>query len=85
MHDISAWHEKGEILSIGFRLDLRENITSITPALCKAAATLNCVLFVPGQKVMFSPNIFELKQYILKSNAAKFVSDPEGFLDELGE
>jgi len=43
------------------------------------------VLFVPGQKVMLNPNVFELKQYILKSNAAKFVSDPEGFLNGLSD
>ncbi|MDD8058552.1 hypothetical protein [Shewanella metallivivens] len=85
VHDISVWHEEGEILSIGFRLDLRENIISIMSALCEAATSLNCVLFVPGQKVILNPNVFELKQYILKSNAAKYVNDPEGFLNGLSE
>ncbi|MFN3769324.1 MAG: hypothetical protein ACK4TD_13210 [Ectopseudomonas guguanensis] len=85
VHDISVWHEEGKIFSIGFRIDLRENITSVTSALCKAATTLNCVLFIPGQKAILNPNIFELKQHILKSNAAKFVSDPEVFLNELRE
>ncbi len=85
VHDISVWHEEGQIFSIGFRLDLRENISNLMSALCNAATILNCVLFVPGQKVMFKPNVFELKQYILKSNAAKFVSDPEGFLNGLSE
>ena len=85
VHDISVCFEEGEIFSIGFRLDLRENIISIMSALCEAATALNCVLFVPGQKVMLNPNVFELKQYILKSNTAKFVSDPEGFLNGLSE
>ena len=84
-HDISVWHEDGDILSIGFRIDLRENITNIMSTLCKAAITLNCVLFIPGQKAMLNPNVFELKQYILKSNAAKFVKDPESFLKEFRE
>jgi hypothetical protein len=70
---------------IGFRLDLRENVTSIMSALCEAARVLNCVLFVPGQKAMLTPNVFELMQYFLKSNAAKFLKDQEGFLNELGE
>ena len=85
VHDISVWHGEGKIFSIGFRLDLRENITSILSALCEAASALNCMLFVPGQKVILNPNVFELKRYILKSNAAKFVSDPEGFLNGLNE
>ena len=85
LHDISVWHEEGEIFSIGFRLDLRENITSIMSALCDAASVLNCVLFVPEQKVMLNPSVFELKHYILTSNAAKFVSNPEGFLHEFSE
>lgn len=80
VHDINVWCEKGEILSIGFRLDLRENIKSIMPALCAVAASLNCVLFVPGQKIIINPNVFELKRCILKSDAAKFARDPEGSL-----
>ena len=84
-HDISVWHEDGEFFSIGFRLDLRENVTGIMSALCEAAKELNCVLFVPGQKVMLNPNVFELKQFVLKSNAARFVSDPESFLNGLSE
>lgn len=80
VHDISVWYEEGKILSIGFRLDLRENIAGIISLLCEAASALNCVLFVPGQKIMLAPNIFELKQYIVKSNAAKFVRNPKGFL-----
>jgi len=85
VHDISVWYEEGKIFSIGFRLDLRENVSSIILKLCGAAKVLDCVLFVPGQKVMIEPNSFVLQQYILKSNAAKFVSDPEGFLRSLSD
>lgn len=82
-HDISVGHEDGIIMSIGFRLDLRENVTGLISALCDAAISLNCVLFIPGQKIMFKPNMFELKRYILNSNAAKFVHDPEQFLNDV--
>lgn len=82
-HDISVCHGDGIIFSIGFRLDLRGNVTSLISALCDAAISLSCVLFVPGQKVMFKPNMFELKRYILNSNAARFVQDPERFLNDL--
>ncbi len=85
VHDISIWHEDDEIFSIGFRLDLRESVTSIMSALCQAASVLNCVLFIPGQKVILTPNVFELKRYVLNSNAAKFVSDPKGFLNGSSE
>ena len=33
-----------------------------------------------GQRIIIKPNVFDLKKSILKSNAAKFVSDPEKFL-----
>lgn len=82
-HDIAVWVEDGKVSSVGFRLDLRENINGIASALCDAAVAINCVLFVPGQQVAFKPNIFQLKQCILKSNAAKLVGDHEGFLNDL--
>jgi hypothetical protein len=82
-HDISIWREEGAITSICFRLDLREPITKLLMALVEAANKLNCLLFIGGQKVMIKPNIFELKKYILKSNARSFVSDPESFLKDL--
>ena len=84
-HDISVWEEEGVITSIGLRIDLRENITSLMTGFCDASIKLNCVLFIPGQEVMFKPNVFELKQYIFKSNAAKYVSDPYGYLNELSK
>lgn len=85
VHDIHVWREEDGIFSIGFRIDLRENITSIMLAICEAAVKLNCVLFIPGQKVIFAPNVFELKQYLLESNAAKFIANPDIFLNGLSD
>jgi hypothetical protein len=82
-HDINIWHEEGLIFSIGFRLDLRENVAGLMNSLVNSAIELNCVIFIPGQHVLFKPNVFELKQYVLKSNAARFVKDPEAFLNEI--
>ncbi len=84
-HDISIWHEEDIVFSIGYRLDLRENIVSLMNSLVNSAIELNCVIFVPGQHALFKPNVFELKQYILKSNAARFVKDPKAFLNEISE
>lgn len=84
-HDINVWNEEGIITSIELRLDLREDITSIMIAFCEASTFLNCVLFIPGQHVMFKPNVFELKQCIMKSNAAKFVKHPQKFFNDLSK
>ena len=82
-HDINVWNEEGVITSIVLRLDLRENITDIMVGFCEASSQLSCALFIPGQHLMFKPNIFQLKQCIVKSNAVKFVKDPQEFLNDL--
>lgn len=82
-HDINIWHEEGLIFSIGFRLDLRENVAGLMNSLVNSAIELNCVIFISGQHVLFKQNVFELKQYVLKSKAARFVKDPEVLLNEI--
>jgi len=74
IHDISVWHEEGIIESMGFRLDLREDIKDITNSLIAAAEKLNCYLFLPEQRVIFKPNMFAFIQYVRQSGAAKFVT-----------
>jgi hypothetical protein len=83
-NDISVWRDDANVSSIDFRLDLRENDVSLMNSLVNSAISLNCVLFIPGQRVVIKPNIFELKKYILKSSAAKYVKDPEAFLNNVG-
>jgi hypothetical protein len=83
IHDIHVWHENGLVFSIGFRLDLREKVTSIMGALIEAAKELDCVFFAPSQKTIFEPNMFAFTQCIRKSGAAKFAKDPMGYLDEI--
>ncbi len=79
-HDIHVWQEDDEIFSIGFRLDLSVKINELMLTLVSVAIKLNCVFFIPGQYIIFQPNVFQLKKYILNSNAAKFIKDPEAFL-----
>jgi hypothetical protein len=79
-HDISAWYEDNLLVSLGLRIDMREPIDKLLVQIITAAQELNCQLFIQGQRIIIKPSIFDLKKSILKSNAAKFVDDPEGFL-----
>jgi len=85
VHDISVWNEEDVIESIGFRLDLRKDFRDIAKQLMTAAEALGCYFFIPGQKVIFKPDMVALIQYIRQSNAAKFVTDPHGYLDEVSK
>jgi hypothetical protein len=82
-HDISAWYEGGSVVSIGFRIDIRESINELLSQLVGAAQKLNCQFFITGQQKIIEPNIFELKTCILKSIAAKFVNNPIEFLKDV--
>ncbi len=84
-HDISAWYEGEVVVSIRFRIDLRESINELIISLVGAANKLNCMLFLTGQQILINPNVFELKKYILKSNAAKFVQNPVDFLKDVDD
>ena len=81
-NDISVWREGAKVSSIDFRLDLRESSIGLMNSLVDSVISLNCALFIPGQEVVIKPNIFELKKYILKSSAAKYVKNPEAFFNE---
>ncbi|WP_299775891.1 hypothetical protein [uncultured Pseudoteredinibacter sp.] len=85
VHDISVWFDEGKIFSIGFRLDLREQIRELVNKIISAAEKLDCYFFVPGQKIIFKPDFISFIQYARQSNAAKFVNDPMKCLDEVAE
>lgn len=82
--DIQVWYENGIIESITIRLDLRNEISSLMTKVVNLANELNCDLFIPGGGKIIKPNIFELNKAASESNAAKFLKDPEGFLDGIG-
>ncbi len=49
----------------------------------KSAKALDCALFFPELKSVAEANEFELKGAIKNSNAAKFVRNPQEFLNEI--
>lgn len=84
-HDIQVWFESETIDGIHIRLDLNQNLNEIIIKVVKAAKTLSCVLFFPEFRSVVEANEFELKNGIKKSNAAKFVTNPQEFLNEISK
>lgn len=84
-HDIQVWYENETIDGIHIRLDLRRNLKEITVKIVKAAKALDCALYFPEQKTVVKANQFELKNAIKKSNAAKFISNPQEFLNGIND
>ncbi len=70
---------------INFRLDLTQDLNEIIVKVVRAAKSLNCALFFPEFRSVVEANEFELKNAIKKSNAAKFVSNPQEFLNEISK
>jgi hypothetical protein len=84
-HDIQVWFENETIDGIHIRLDLNQNLNEIIIKVVKAAKTLNCALFFPEFRSVVEANEFELKNSIKKSNASKFVTNPQEFLNEISK
>ena len=83
-NDLSVIHEGSQIECICFRLDLRTSVFGLINSIINSAKSLNCVLFIPSQKVIIKPDLFELKKYILESSAAKYIKNSEAFLNGSG-
>lgn len=83
--DIQVWIENEIIDGIHIRLDLNQNFNDLIIMVVKVAKSLNCALFFPEFSSVVEANEFELKNAIKKSSAAKFVHDPEGFLNEISK
>ena len=84
-HDIQVWVENEIIDGIHIRLDLNQNLNELIIKVVKAAKTLNCALFFPELSSVVEANEFELNKAITKSNAAKFVTNPQEFLNEISK
>jgi hypothetical protein len=82
-NDLTIIREGNQVECIQCRLDLRDNVFGLINSIINSAISLNCVFFIPSQKVIINPNLFELKKYISKSSAAKYIKDPEAFLSNL--
>ncbi|EPR5147930.1 hypothetical protein ACU6FY_004579 [Vibrio alginolyticus] len=84
-HDIQVWYDGEAVESIHIRLDLNHELCEIINKVIKAAIALDCVLFFPEFKSVVMASESELKHAIKKSNAAKFMSDPKGFFNNVKE
>jgi len=82
-NDIQLWRNCNRIESITIRFDLRENVDDLVLKVVNLANRLNCCFLIPSTKEVISSNDDSLKKAISLSRAAKFVSDPEKFLDDL--
>ncbi len=84
-HDIQVWYEDEIIDGIHIRLDLNRSLDVIVVNVIEAAKDLDCALFFPEFKAIVEANEFELRNAIKKSNAAKFVNNPQEFLNEISK
>ncbi|WP_028762910.1 hypothetical protein [Shewanella colwelliana] len=84
-NDIQVWFENDEIDGIHIRLDLNQNLNDIIDKIVNAAQSLSCSFFFPEFKSIVDANEFEIKKAIRESNAAKFVLNPQGFLNGLSK
>ncbi len=82
-HDIQVWFENETIDGIQIRLDLNQTLNEMIVKVVKSAKALDCALFFPELKSVAEANEFELKGAIKNSNAAKFVRNPQEFLNEI--
>ena len=84
-HDIQVWVENGVIDGIHIRLDLNQNLNELIIKVVKAAKTLNCALFLPELRIVVEASDFELNRAIKKSNATKFVTNQQEYLNEISK
>jgi len=82
-HDIQVWYENSKVEGVHVRLDVNQSINDILVKVVSAANELGCVLFFPEFRQIAKANEFELKTALKNSNAAKYVNDPQVFLNEL--
>lgn len=83
-NDIQVWIEKNIIQSIRIRFDLRSDIEELKFKIIHLSKKISCDMLAVSEKKIFSPDIELLNNYILNSNAKKFVENPGKFLDNIG-
>ena len=81
--DVQVGYEDGLVESIRIRINVRENSMALLSKIVEVAKALDCLFFLPEEKAVIEPNIFELNTAILRSRAARFLKDPEGYLKGL--
>ena len=80
---IDVYRNDGAIESIEIRIDVRELDSAFLEHVCELTRRLRCKLYAFESREALEPDLFTLSQAIRRSNAARFVSDPERFFAEL--
>jgi len=76
--------ENKNVVDISVRIDLRTINPKMLSEIVDLAKLFNCSLYLAESKKMIESDYKKLIAEISKSNAAKFVEDPRGFLDKIG-
>ena len=79
-HDIQLYRSEGQIEGLQVRIDLRGRARQMIEATVLLAQDLSCSILVMEEAEVIAPSVEALLQHADCSSAAKFVSDPLGFL-----
>ena len=81
-NEISIWYKSnGEVDGVRFRIDLRNLDFEVISQLVVLAKRLDCLFLSEYNGMVNLPNFPELMKSIRGSNAWKFASNPEGYID----
>lgn len=81
--DIEVWHQDQAIDGISIRIDLKKDVKRTVVRVVGAAKELGCVFFVPEKGSFVEANEFALIKAVKESDAAQYVDDPIGILDDI--
>ena len=81
---IECWDDD-DVFSLSARLALPHITSDSIARFCDCVSELDCHLYVMETQVVVAPQPVLLHQHILDSRAAKFCSNPRGFLEDLGD
>jgi len=83
--DINLWVKKNNIDSIHLRIDLRTDFWPFVELWFDVARSLGAKVYCPEAQRVIPPDERQLSDIVVTSSAGRFVVDPRGFLDSLGE
>lgn len=78
---VELWHEDGAVEEISVRIDLRSISKQQLESVCTFAAA-NGMQLVCGDQV-YTPCVESFREIVAQSDAHRFLTDPQGFLDAL--
>lgn len=82
-NDIQVGYENSSVKDIQIRLALHTQFRPLIGKLIEVVNELNCVLFFPELRLISNATEMKLMESIQMSHAARFVTDPRKYLDDL--